>query len=353
VRSFSKSGGEYSFSILSSTRLAEKVTLDMTDDQDPGSANEATNGASSRMRFIGPLVVVVALLSALATLLVLAGLTPIPASHAVVVGLIGVDAAAVLLLLVIIVREIRPMVQARGRGQSGARLRMAGLFAVLALAPAILVALVGSVSLNHGVNLLLQTRGAIDDTRTVATIYGREHLQVLRGETLAMAIAVTRAKPLFDQDRDRFREVFAAQASLHGLPAAMLLDGEGKVLVRADFNKPFDVPLPPASAFANLSETEPRLEPVADRNLMISLIKVRGYDNTYLFMAHALDPRVVDIGARASVISAVFGELESRRFGLQLAFGLMFVVIALTALLCAVWIALKLDDTPAFSAPAR
>jgi len=326
------------------------------DDQDKGSANEANDGASGRriMRFVGPLAIVAALSSALATFLVLAGLTPIPASHAVVVGLLGVDAAALLLLIAIIVREIRPLLQGRRRGQAGARLRlrMVGLFSLIAVAPAILVALVGSVTLDHGVDLLLQTRGTINDTRTVATIYGHEHLQAFRGDTLAMAISVTRAKPLFDQDRDGFRQAFAAQASLRGLPAAMLLDGEGKVLVRADVNKPFDVPLPPATALANLSETEPRIEAIADRNLMTSLIKVRGYDNTYLFAAHALDPRVLDIGARASAISYSFAELESRRFGLQLAFALMFTVVALAVVLSAVWLALTFANKLALSAGA-
>src|SRR4029077_5238097 len=156
--------------------------------------------------------------SALATFMVLAGLTPIPASHEVVIILLGVNAAAVLFLLGIILREIWPVVQGRRRGRAGARLHVSivSLFSVIAAAPAILVALVGSVTLDHGVALLLQARGAINDTKTVAGIYGLEHLQVFRGETLAMAIAVAQAKPLFDQDRDRFRQFFIAQASLRG-----------------------------------------------------------------------------------------------------------------------------------------
>src|SRR5262249_30976360 len=162
-----------------------------------------------------------------------------------------------------------------------------------------------------------------------------------RGETLAMAIAVTQAKSLFDQDRDRFRQLFVAQASLRGLPAAILLDGDANVLVRAEFNKPFDVPLPPASAFANLTETEPRIEPVPVSNIIVPLIKVRAYDTTSLCMPHALDPRVIEIGSRPAALSDIFRELENRRVGLQLAFALMFTVIALTVLLSAVWIALN------------
>src|ERR1051325_3108344 len=83
----------------------------------------AVGGASGRkmMRFVGPLVVVVALLSALATFLVLAGLTPIPASHEVVLSLLGVNPTAVLLLVVIILRELWPAVAARRpRGRAAA-----------------------------------------------------------------------------------------------------------------------------------------------------------------------------------------------------------------------------------------
>ena len=301
------------------------------------------SGGRRIMRFVGPLVVMLALLSALATFLVLAGLTPIPASHEVVIGLLGVNAAAVLLLLGIILREIWPVVQGRRRGRAGARLHVSivSLFSVIAATPAILVALVGSITLDHGVNLVLSARNVVSDTRTVANIYGLEHLQLLRSATLTMAVAVSRRKQLFDEDRDSFRQFFIAQTSLFGAPAAMLLDGEGKVLVRAEFNKPFDVPLPAAAALANLTDAEPRIEPVPGSNLIVSLIKVRGYDNTYLFMSHALDPRVIEIGSRAADISDVFRELENRRFGLQLAFALMFTVIALTVLLSAVWIALN------------
>jgi two-component system nitrogen regulation sensor histidine kinase NtrY len=303
----------------------------------------SASGGRRITRFVGPLVIVLALLSALATFLVLAGLTPISASHEVVLSLLGVNAGAVALLLGIIVLEIWPVVQGRRRGRAGARLHVSivSLFSLIAATPAILVALVGSVTLDHGVDLVLQVRGSINDTKAVAGIYGLEHLQLLRSATLTMAVAVTNRKPLFDEDRDRFRQFFVAQASLLGAPAAMLLDGEGKVLVRAEFNKPFDVPLPPATALTNVTDTEPRLDPVPNSNLIISLIKVRGYDNTYLFMAHALDPRVIDIGAKAAVISDVFRELENRRFGLQLAFALMFTVIALTVLLSSVWIALN------------
>jgi two-component system nitrogen regulation sensor histidine kinase NtrY len=309
----------------------------------PDAMAVAPHGGRRVIRFVGPLVVCLALLSALATFLVLAGLTPVAPTHYVVVGLLGVNAVAVLLLLGIIVRELWPLVQARRRGRAGARLhvRIVGLFSVMAATPAILVAIVGSVTLDHGLDLVLSTRDSVTSTKTVAEIYGLEHVQALRGETLAMAISLSQAKPLFDQDRDRFRQLFAAQASLRGLPVAMLLDGDRTVLVKAEFNPQFDLPLPPAAVLANVTDTEPRIDPVPNTNYIVAIIKMRGYDNAYLYVAHPLDPRVIAIGSKATAIVDVFRELENRRVGLQLAFAMMFTVIALTVLLSAVWIGLN------------
>src|SRR5690349_801799 len=81
-------------------------------------------GGRKVMRFVGPLAVLAALLSALATFMVLAGLTPLPESRHVVLSLLGVNAGAVVFLLGIILFEIWPVVQGRRRGRAGARLHV-------------------------------------------------------------------------------------------------------------------------------------------------------------------------------------------------------------------------------------
>src|SRR6185437_4152619 len=147
---------------------------------------------------IGPIVVCLALLSALATFLVLVGFTPVSANHYVVISLLGINALAVLLLLGIILREIWPVMQARRRGRAGARLH---------------TRIVG----------LLSVRDLISNTLVIAEIYVREQIGVLRGDTIAMAITLTQAKPLFDQDKERFRQFFTAQALLRGMRDGMLI----------------------------------------------------------------------------------------------------------------------------------
>src|SRR5437773_7332014 len=81
-------------------------------------------------RALGVAAVALALLSALVTFVVLAGLTPIAPTHEVVVTLLLANAATVFLLVLVIGREVWGMVQARRRGRAAARLhvRIVALF---------------------------------------------------------------------------------------------------------------------------------------------------------------------------------------------------------------------------------
>ena len=116
-----------------------------------------------------------ALLSALVTFVVLAGLTPIAPTHQVVVTLLLVNGGTVLVLLAIIAREVWQVVQARRRGRAAARLhvRIVGLFSVIAAVPAILVAIVASVTLDRGLDRLFstRTRAVIENSLIVADAY--------------------------------------------------------------------------------------------------------------------------------------------------------------------------------------
>jgi len=89
-------------------------------------------------RLLAPFAVGFALLSACLTFVVLTGLTPIEPTRGVVVSLLLINAATILLLIGIIVREVWQLVQARRRGRAAARLhvQIVSLFSVIAVLPA-------------------------------------------------------------------------------------------------------------------------------------------------------------------------------------------------------------------------
>jgi two-component system nitrogen regulation sensor histidine kinase NtrY len=306
-------------------------------------------------RLIGACAVGVALLSATATFLVLAGLTPIAPVHEVVVKLLLGNVVTGVLLLGIIGREVWKVVQARRRGRAGSRLhvQIVGLFAVIAAVPTVLVSVVASTTLDRGLDRFFstRTRAMIEQSMVVANAYVSEHADAIRGDLLAMAYDLGRAKQIFDSDRDQFQKIISAQAAGRNLSAAILLKSDGSTIDKAGVTVDKKVTLPTPDLLAEVNETEPRVALIPEDNHLAAVVKLRGYDDTYLYGARILDPRVVAQLRATQESVGEFANLEARRLGIQIAFGLMFAIIALIVLLSSAWIGL--DFANRLVAPIR
>jgi two-component system nitrogen regulation sensor histidine kinase NtrY len=307
-------------------------------------ATPATAGRA--MRIIGAIAVTLALLSASVTFIVLANLTPIEPTHTVVVTLLAINAGIAFTVVGVIGHEVWQIVQARRRGRAAARLhvRIVGLFAVVAAVPAILVAVVASVTLDRGLDQLFSARNKtmIENSLVVANAY---LAQAIRGEVTAMAIDVANAKPLFDQDRARFRQFLNTQTRLRGLSSAMIVDDQVKIIERVVLQPEAEAERPPvAPSVAGLTavnEDTPQHIIVLEENLAAAVIKLRGYNNFYLQVTQVPDQQIVAQLRQTQASMMDFAQLEAQRFGLQLAFALMFTVIALSVLLAAAWLGLN------------
>ncbi|MFY9772408.1 MAG: PAS domain-containing sensor histidine kinase [Xanthobacteraceae bacterium] len=306
-------------------------------------------------RLIGACAVGVALLSATATFLVLAGLTPIAPVHEVVVDLLLGNVVTGLLLLGIIGREVWKVVQARRRGRAGSRLhvQIVGLFAVIAAVPTVLVSVVASTTLDRGLDRFFstRTRAMIEQSMIVANAYVSEHADAIRGDLLAMAYDLGRVKSIFDSDRDQFQKIVSAQAAGRNLSAAILLKSDGSTVDKGGVTVDKKVVLPTPDLLAEVNETEPRVALIPEDNHLAAVVKLRGYDDMYLYGARLLDPRVVAQLRATQESVGEFANLEARRLGIQIAFGLMFAIIALIVLLSSAWIGL--DFANRLVAPIR
>jgi two-component system nitrogen regulation sensor histidine kinase NtrY len=310
---------------------------------EPGLAG--TPPRRGEMRFLGPLSVGLALLSAFVTFIVLADFTPLSPTHDVVVTLLLANAATVVLLLAVIVRDIWQVVQARRTGRAAARLhvRIVGLFSLIAAAPAIMVAIVASVTLDRGLDRLFstRTRAAIENSMVVAEAYLRDHAQIVRADIMALAFDIARNKTAFDQDPEKLRQFLTFQAQVRGLATAIVLDQDLKVISRANVNINQTFALPPRDALSHIASKEPQVVLLPDANYVAAVIKIEQYDGYYLYLTRLLDPRVVPQLQATRASATEYAALEARRLGVQVAFALMYTVIALIVFLSAVWIGLN------------
>jgi two-component system nitrogen regulation sensor histidine kinase NtrY len=296
-------------------------------------------------KWLAPFAVAIALLSAFLTFVVLSGLTPIEPTKHVVYSFLLINAGTILLLVGIIVREIWQVVQARRRGRAAARLhvQIVSLFSVIAVLPAVLVAVVANVTIDRGLDRLFSgpTREVIQNSLIIARAYTYEHAQLIRGDILGMASDIARARPLFDQDRRSFRELLTANASVRNLPGAMLVDKDGHVLETAQTGIKQEFTTPPQEFLSNVDENEPQIAVFPDANYVAAVIRLRYFNDTFLYVARLLDPRVISQLKQTEASVAEYAQIESRRLGIQVAFALMFAVIALTILMASVLIGLN------------
>src|SRR6201986_110771 len=214
----------------------------------------------SRWRLLAAFAVVLALLSACLTFVVLTGLTPIEPSPAVVYSFILINAATILLLVGIIVREVWQVMQARRRGRAAARLhiQIVSLFSIVAVLPA---AIVANLTLDRGLDRLFSgpTHAVIQNSMTIASAYTQEHAQLIRGDILGMANGVARARPLYDQDRRSFGEFLTESAASRNLPGAVIIDKDTKPLIAADTGTMLTFAPPGPDLLKNVGEDEPEM----------------------------------------------------------------------------------------------
>ena len=309
---------------------------------DPSLA-ESTGGILRK--WVAPFAVGIALLSAFLTFVVLSGLTPIEPSRHVVYSFLLINAATILLLVAIIIREVWLVVQARRRGKAAARLhvQIVSLFSVIAVLPAVLVAIVANVTIDRGLDRLFSgpTREVIQNSLIIARAYTYEHAQLINGDILGMANDIANARPLFVQDRRTFLELLTESAAARNLPGTMLLDKDGNVVVSAQTGIRQAFATPPKELLDNVGEDKPEISVFPEENYVAAVVRLRSFDDTFLYVARLLDPRVVGQLRQTQASVAEYAQIEARRLGIQVAFALMFAVIALTILMASVLIGLN------------
>ncbi|MPT24760.1 MAG: PAS domain-containing protein, partial [Starkeya sp.] len=294
---------------------------------------------------LAPLAVLLALLIALASFIILIGITPLVPSQDVIIVVLCLNGVMSLVLLSIIGREVWRIVKARQRGRAAARLhvRVVGLFGVVAVVPALLVAILASITLDKGLDrwFSVRTRAIVDNAVSVAQTYVREHAYSIRGDVLGMARDLQRIRPLWDQDRSRFRQALTAQAVVRGLPAAMIIDKDLQVIDRATIRVGREFVVPANLALKDATDEQPLIYLPGDADYVGAVIPLKDFGDLYLYVARAVDPKVIDYLKETQAAVVDYRNLEQQRVGVQVAFAVLYAVISLTVLLCAVWLGIN------------
>lgn len=309
-------------------------------------ASPEFNKSTRIVRPIGFIAAILALISASISFTVLMGFTSIEPNQDIIQIAMIVNGLLVSVLAGAIIWEFGGILIARRRGRAASRLhvRVVVLFSLVAAAPAILVAIVAGVTLDRGLDRWFDTRTKeiVNTSRTVAQAYVQEHTRVLANDVISIAADFNRAGTNLTFDQSRVKAYLTTQARLRRLTAILLLDENANVVARSPGPETDKLPIPSSAALAGLGEDEVALQNRGLSNVAGAAMKLSSYDeNTYLYLVRALNPEVLEYVLLVNERAAEYQQLEQTRFGVQIAFGLLYIGIALIVLLSAIWLGIN------------
>ena len=295
-------------------------------------------------------LVVLGTLTGFSTFLLLTGVTPIKPNSEIISYLLIANTILVLMMTVMIGAQIIHLLIERRRGTagSGLHIRLISLFSMVAIIPALLVAVFATVTLNRGLDAWFsdRTRAIVDTAASVADAYLVNAGEATRTDTANIAADLVQQLPDFNNDRPSYLRRVARHVALRNLAAAYVFDGttnEIQANITADDRIKFIPPPPEAIGKAEKGELVV-IPPGRGGNLLRAIIKLQGYPSHFLYIYRIVSPVVVDQLTKTREAKAEYDLLLKQRVGVQLTFGVVYALVALVFLLASIWAGMWFSD---------
>jgi two-component system nitrogen regulation sensor histidine kinase NtrY len=255
--------------------------------------------------------------------------------------LLNIDLVFLLLLGALIAWHLVRLWIERRQGSVGSRMhaRIVGMFSIVAITPAIIVAVFSAAFFNLGIQSWFneKVRTAFDRSLAVSEAYLRDHREFIRADILSMLATLNRQDPSVLSSPDKLSQLLDSMATERSLAEAIIFksDGTGLARSRMSFLLEFDpIPIEDLRRAAD-GELVVKTSDGSDR--LRALAKIDNMVGAFLYIGRYVDPAVLNHRARLIQVESEYKALEERRSDIQLFFTLLYGVVALLLLLAAVW----------------
>lgn len=326
--------------ILNDAKTSESIT---------GITPKLQTENNSWSRIFGFATVFALLISGTVTFLILFGLTALEPNDRIVRAALVVNTLLAVILFLLIWFEVHKLIKSRRKGRAAARLhiRIVGLFALVAAIPAILVAIIASVTLDLGLDrwFELRTRKIVDSSISVAKAYVDESARVHVNSTISMANDLDNGRRVYSLDRTNFKKGMAAQTKGRGMLSASLVREDGSIIIQTKLTDgTTDLPPIPKDSLENAIKGELVFIPRGNSNLVGAVLKMREIPNAFLYTIRPLRNDVLQSLVLMELNTNEYEKLANNRIPVQLTFAVLYLAVALMVLLCAIYMGISVAD---------
>ncbi|MFM9938790.1 MAG: ATP-binding protein [Hyphomicrobiaceae bacterium] len=318
---------------------SETAPYELVDDHLPG--------ASDRAFWIGLVVMVLSLISGLATYLIVTGLAPIAPRNEVVLTVLLTNILLVIAMMAVLAFQAVGLWRAWQEKAAGARIhvRIVGLFTIIAALPALLLAVAATDSFSRSLDSWFTNRNRtiVANSLDVAQAYLQEHGQVIRTDVVNMAKDLDDLADRLTSasiDGAELYNLIAVQTGLRDLSLAAVINQDGSVVVQSTMDSRVAYRAPGASVMSQAAAGQVPLLLPTDVHRVAAVARLEKLPGRFLYAARSVNPKVVRHLLSTEAAVADYERLRRSRGPLKVVHGLMYFMISLTGVLAAIWIGL-------------
>ncbi|MDF0594784.1 sensor histidine kinase NtrY-like [Psychromarinibacter halotolerans] len=297
------------------------------------------NAATIGLVILGPLL-------AAATFLVLGPLGQGNGSRGLRIVLLA-DIVYAMVIAALVLQRVAAMIAARRARSAGSRLhlRLTGVFAIVALAPAVLVAVFAVITVNFGLEGWFsdRVRTVLGSSLSAAQAYEEEHRQDLTQDAEALAEYLNAARrSVFSVSDGQLRQILTqGQAQIQrGLREAFIINGAGEIRARGERSYLFDFEEPDAELLERARNGETVIIEDWDVNEFRAIVALDEYVDRLLYVSRSVDGEILRLLDDTRETVNLYNQLESDRGKIVFEFGLVYLGFAVILVLAAIWLGL-------------
>ena len=257
------------------------------------------------------------------------------------------DLVYVLVVAGLVLARVGRIIAARRAKSAGSRLhlRLSGVFAFMALAPAVSVAVFAGLTINVGLEGWFsdRVRQVVGNSLAAAEAYEAEQERGLAedAEALARYIDLSREGMFFVGDGELRQILTAGQVQVQrGLREAFIVDGGGEIRARGDRSYLFDFEHPGEDALARAVAGETVIIKDWAHNEFRALLRIPGFADRFLYVSRDVDGEILQLLDETQETILLYNQLERERGRILFEFGVLYLGFALILVLAAVWLGL-------------
>lgn len=254
--------------------------------------------------------------------------------------LLVTDVAYGSLLVALIAGRVMRLRTARREHFAGAalHLRFIGAFTLIAVSPALAVAVFATITINFGFEAWFNERvgRVLHHSLQVADTYIEENSAAAQADAVAVAQEIDRfARPLREP---QLADLLFRASRARGLKRAYVIDGEGRISLRGYNSYLFNFAPPPAEMLAQAASGTPVSIIDETRGEVRALVALARLPGSFVYVAHDVDANALRHAAGTGENVALYRSLERQSNQVLFNFGLIYVIFATFITLSAVWL---------------